>query len=331
MTTAAMWYFRIWSLGKDVVDVPNERSSHHEPTPRGGGIVIVATVLGLLAISQFWLDRGVPIAYFVGAILIAVISWLDDLSGVRFWWRLAVHLVAAALVIWGLGSWDLLWIPLVGNTATGYFGIALTVIWIVWLTNAFNFMDGIDGIAGVQALTAGAGWAVLGAFYGDWLITIVGGLIAASAAGFLLHNWQPAKVFMGDVGSAFLGLTFAVIPLLAANSRAGDDFGPLLPVIAILMVWLFVFDSILTFLRRLLNRERVWRPHRKHLYQRMVINGWSHQTVSLLYGVVSALIVTAVVLWAGSRSVSFVAVSVVVAVASVAVFFLQFPRPRASA
>ena len=181
----------------------------------------------------------------------------------------------------------------------GLFGAVLTFLWIVWLTNAYNFMDGIDGIAGTQALTAGIGWFVIGGISDFPLTGFYGGIIAFSTLGFLVLNWQPAKIFMGDVGSAFLGFTFAVMPLLARRefnltTKNSSDCSNLW-VLGIVLVWLFVFDTVFTFIRRAVKKEKVWEAHRSHLYQRLVIKGFSHQTVTIIYGLISALTIFATV------------------------------------
>jgi UDP-N-acetylmuramyl pentapeptide phosphotransferase/UDP-N-acetylglucosamine-1-phosphate transferase len=153
----------------------------------------------------------------------------------------------------------------------------ITFFWVMGLINAYNFMDGIDGLAGVQAVVAGLGWALLGGIEGQILISSFGLLVAASSLGFLGHNWSPARVFMGDVGSAFLGYAFAVLPVMAIAEN------PHLFLAGVLLVWPFVFDPTFTFIRRLRNGEDVFSAHRSHLYQRLVITGYSHRFVTLLY------------------------------------------------
>jgi UDP-N-acetylmuramyl pentapeptide phosphotransferase/UDP-N-acetylglucosamine-1-phosphate transferase len=295
--------FTIWSLRKGLFDVPNDRSSHTTPTPRGGGLVIVLVCLvGYLTIG---LGLGLPLSwgYFVGALLVAAVSWIDDLYSLPFWSRLGVHLAAAAILIRDVGFWSEVSVPFVSAQISlgTALGLVLTAAWIVWLLNAYNFMDGIDGIAATQALISSIAWAVLA-----WILDIpsvffLSGIVAASSAGFLLHNWQPAKVFMGDVGSAFLGFTLAAMPLIArSGSRAELS---VLPVVAILFVWFFVFDTVFTFIRRLLARRRVWEAHREHIYQKLVIEGQQHSFVTVVYGLASALLCAAVLLAIGLSGV----------------------------
>lgn len=266
--------------GRQLLDIPNERSSHTRPTPRGGGLAIVAVVLGGLWFYTVrcpetpWLALGV---FTVGAVLIACVSGWDDLHSLPVWVRLTAHGLAAILAILAFGYWHVVGWPGLGGFSLGLFGVLLTFLWIVGLTNAYNFMDGIDGIAGGQAVAAGLGWAILGWIGGQPLVGITGLLIAAVSLGFLGHNWPPARIFMGDVGSAFLGFSFAALTVLASQSN------PVFILAGIALVWPFVFDAILTFTRRLVRGEKVWAAHRSHLYQRLVISGLSHGQVSGLY------------------------------------------------
>ena len=292
--------FRHWSLRRKLFDVPNERSSHTEPTPRGGGLVIFFVCLAFfLAYCLIFEIEGVW-AYFVGAGIIGFISWLDDLYEISFVWRFLVHSLAAFLVIWSFGFWETVYVPFAGEILLGKYGIWLTFFWIVWLINAYNFMDGIDGIAGAQAVTAGIGWLFAGILLNINSAAFYGIIIALSSLAFLLHNWQPAKIFMGDVGSAFLGYTFAVMPLLAVREVPPNDKS-LLPLVAVVLVAAFVFDSVWTFFKRIFRREKVWQAHREHIYQKLVIAGFSHQRVTIMYFVISAIIATVLIFWLKTR------------------------------
>lgn len=240
------------------LDVPNERSSHAVPTPRGGGLAIV---LITLAGSAFWMTPRMAV-FAAAALVIAAVSFIDDLRPLPATVRLAVQILAALAVA-------LLFVPLVW--------VPLAVVWIVGLTNAYNFMDGIDGIAGGQAVVAGLAWAWLGTTAGQPLLAVIGLLIAGSSAGFLLYNWQPARIFMGDVGSAFLGFTFASLGVIGARAD------PKLAVAGVLVVWPFVADTAFTFLRRARRRERLMEAHKSHSYQRLNQRGLSHAAVASIY------------------------------------------------
>ena len=288
--------FRRWSHRRELFDVPNERSSHSFPTPRGGGLVIVIVCLSLYLVMGLLLQLPFSWGYFCGALLVSIVSWMDDLYSLPFWSRLFVHLAAAVLLISDVGIWSQLFIPLTATTLPigNILGSLLTIGWIVWLLNAYNFMDGIDGIAALQATLAGIGWAILASFLYLESTFLLSGIIAASSAGFLIHNWQPARIFMGDVGSAFLGFTLAAVPLVA-RSEARTDI-PFLPVVAVLFVWFFVFDTIFTLFKRLIKRRRVWEAHREHIYQKLTIEGWRHAPVALTYNAATAILISMVLL-----------------------------------
>ncbi len=286
---------RRWSLRRELLDIPNERSSHTAPTPRGGGLIIALVSLAFYTTYTTYFSNNFSWGYLAGAGLIAVVSWMDDIFNISFVWRFLVHSAAAILVIISSGFFKETYLPFFHQIELGNLGVILTFLWIVWLTNAYNFMDGIDGIAGMQAVTAGIGWLVIGNILGFETVGFYGGVIAFSSLGFLIHNWQPAKIFMGDVGSAFLGYTFAVLPLLVKNKTA-DNFS-LLPIVAVGLVFLFVLDTVLTFVRRGLKKEKIWQAHRTHIYQQLVKTGFSHRSVTIIYCVISILITGGIIFW----------------------------------
>lgn len=261
-----------------LMDLPNERSSHVAPTPRGGGLaIVVAVATGMLGLTWGCTQRDAVVTYLCAAGLIAAVSLADDVFRLSAVVRFGAQVLAAAVVVWRVGYWTTISVPFFSGVTLGGTGAIVTMLWIVGVTNAYNFMDGIDGIAGTQAVIAGLGWAVFGILAADHLIMLLGAAVAAASAGFLIYNWQPASIFMGDVGSAFLGFTFATIPLLSDRSEAA-----VWP--AILLVWPFLFDSAFTVLRRLRSRENVFAAHRSHLYQRLTLTGKSHSSVAITYG-----------------------------------------------
>jgi UDP-N-acetylmuramyl pentapeptide phosphotransferase/UDP-N-acetylglucosamine-1-phosphate transferase len=229
--------------------------------------------------------------FTLGAILIAWISWLDDLHAVSSRVRFGTHATSALLVIVFIGYWHTLSLPMLPVIASAFLGIPLTFLWVVGLTNAYNFMDGIDGLAGGQAVVAGTTWLGLGLITGLPLVSLLGLFVAGSSLGFLVHNWSPARIFMGDVGSAFLGFTLAVIAVL------GSLESPELAYAGVLVVWPFIFDTSFTILRRLRRKENIFEAHRSHLYQRLVIAGYSHRSVALLYLCLAAIGSVSALLW----------------------------------
>ena len=268
---------RRYAEHRRIMDHPNERSSHSTPTPRGGGLAIVVVVTGTGLWSMREADPGRVLVYIVCGLVIAYLGWRDDVHSLSTRVRFAVQGLVAAVSIYGLGYAREVTIPLVGELQLGAFGVVITFLWIVGLTNAYNFMDGIDGIAGGVALAGGLGWMMLATQANIPFAFWVALAIAASSLGFLGHNWSPAKIFMGDVASTFLGYTFAVLPLLSAT-KGGDAL-----MLGTLLMWTFIMDAGVTFIRRALKRENVFAAHRTHLYQRLVIAGYSHRKVSALY------------------------------------------------
>lgn len=259
------------------LDIPNERSSHSRPVPRGGGLVIVAGFFAGLAV---WLVMGGSVSpraigWLVGAVLVAGISFVDDLRSLPALPRLAAHLVATALLTLSAVQERELSIVI---------ALPLVFLYVIALTNVYNFMDGIDGLATTQAIVAGLALAIAGAIVTNPLVGIGGSLLAASALAFLRYNAPPARLFMGDVGSTFLGFSFAGLPLLAnigvGGGRLPVEFG------AILLAP-FLFDSVATLVRRVLKGERWYVAHRSHYYQRLVATGLSHAHVTGLYALLA--------------------------------------------
>lgn len=296
--------FRRLSVRREMLDIPNERSSHNVPTPRGGGIVICLVSVVTFFIYSFFVGESFYWAYFAGAGIVAGISLLDDIKTISPFWRIMFHSLAAGLAVWTFGGFEVILVPFYGIIQIGFWVNIFTFLWIVWLINAYNFMDGIDGIAATQSVTAGVGWSLTGLFWGIEDIAFYGGVLAVSSMGFLLLNWQPAKIFMGDVGSAFLGYTFAVIPLMALKRMESPEAEAILPWIAVVFVWFFVFDSVLTFFKRLFRGEKVWQPHREHIYQKLVIAGLTHSKVTGIYGLGSIILII-FVLYVLKNSMSF--------------------------
>jgi Fuc2NAc and GlcNAc transferase len=265
---------RRYALSHAVIDVPNPRSSHQVPTPRGGGLAIVAVFLcGLLVL---WVAGFVPddltLALAGGGALVALVGWQDDRGEVAARWRLAAHLVAAIWTVWWLGGMPTLAIG--ARTANlGLGGAVLATLAITWAVNLYNFMDGIDGIAAGEALVAAVIAAALLAPR-DPALALLAALVAGGAAGFLPWNWSPARIFMGDVGSGFLGYLFGALAL------AGERSGGLPAVLWVLLLGVFFVDATLTLVTRMVRGERWYAAHRTHAYQRSVQRGWSHARVT---------------------------------------------------
>ncbi|MGI8785224.1 MAG: glycosyltransferase family 4 protein [Acidobacteriota bacterium] len=211
-------------------------------------------------------------------LLIAAVGLVDDVRGLPAVTRLVAHVSAGALLVAGIGTWHTFVWPGLWCVDLGWAAVPFTILLVVGLTNAYNFMDGVDGIAGTQGVVAGLGWIGAGYALQDPLLAVAGAAIGMASLGFLLFNWSPASVFMGDVGSSFLGFLLAALAVFVAPRS------PTAATAGVLFVWPFVFDTAFTFLRRASRRENLLRAHRSHLYQRLVLTGVSHRTVALLYG-----------------------------------------------
>ncbi|MCZ8132999.1 MAG: glycosyltransferase family 4 protein [Steroidobacteraceae bacterium] len=281
-TIALTGLVRRYALHRGMLDVPNARSSHTVPTPRGGGVAIVAVALFAAAMSYAREESAalIAVAWFAGGGTIALVGYLDDRRGIAPALRFLVHLAAGVLVVVAVGG--LPRIPwgdaTVHLAATGW---VIGVLAVVWSINLFNFMDGIDGLAAAQAAfvcVAGAALSLLGGAEVRLTMPLV---VAGCALGFLFWNWAPARIFMGDAGSGFLGFALALVALDLA--RGG---GPSL------WVWLilhgtFVVDATVTLVTRLRDGDRVWEAHRKHAYQRLARAWRSHARVSATYAAVN--------------------------------------------
>jgi UDP-N-acetylmuramyl pentapeptide phosphotransferase/UDP-N-acetylglucosamine-1-phosphate transferase len=202
-----------------------------------------------------------------------------------------VQAASSIIIVLAIGYINTVTVPILGNIHLHWIGIPLTLFWIMGLTNANNFMDGIDGIAGGQAVVAGLGWMIIGLMSGQSFVGLIGVLLGASSLGFLFHNWPPARIFMGDVGSSFIGFTLAVLPIIAAQRNPRFMFA------GILVVWPFIFDTSFTLVRRFINKENVFVAHRSHIYQRLVTSGYSHRFVTLIYIGLASIGTVIALLW----------------------------------
>jgi len=258
---------RRYALARSLIDIPNARSSHSVPTPRGGGVAIVVSFLLALPLMP---GMGLVTWPLVWALLgagagIAVLGFLDDHGHIAARWRLLGHFAAAIWALFWIGGLPPL--MLFGlSLDLGWIGHALAAVYLVWLLNLYNFMDGIDGIASVEAICVCLGGALLYALLGfagsaqptGWVMPV---LLAAAVAGFLFWNFPPARIFMGDAGSGFLGIVLGVLSLQAAW------VAPQLLWSWLILLGVFVVDATFTLLRRLLRGDKVYEAHRSHAYQ----------------------------------------------------------------
>jgi UDP-GlcNAc:undecaprenyl-phosphate GlcNAc-1-phosphate transferase len=273
-----------------IMDVPNERSSHSVRTPKGGGLgIVVAFIAGEIALYLLAASTRLAEPYFIGfiaaSLAIAAVSFYDDVRYTPLTLRLAMQIVAASVVLsFGLVVREV-WLPHVGRIELGFWAYPVTLVWIVGLTNAMNFMDGMDGLVAGTATVAALFLAAVSFLQGSHFVYLCALALAASTAGFLLHNWPPARIFMGDVGSQFLGFVFAVLALIAAEYDLQRTSFLIVPLLLLGLL----FDTGLTLLWRLVRRQPLHLAHRSHLYQLLNRAGWSHLRVSSLHWGFAAL------------------------------------------
>jgi len=265
---------RAYALRRELLDIPNARSSHSLPTPRGGGLSLVLVLVACgAAVAIASAEQRLVVVWLVAATAAyALLGWLDDHHDLSATSRLLVQLLLATAALLSLPLLQLL--PVAG-IPMGWLGIGGGILWVVWMANLYNFMDGIDGIAGVQTLVLAMTLAIWFAQAGGDALALLCLALAGASLGFLAWNWSPARIFMGDVGSVALGACFALLGLLAAWSYG------IHPVAILVLYAVFLADATLTLLRRLLQGEKWWQAHRTHYYQRAVQSGWSHARVSL--------------------------------------------------
>ena len=273
---------RRYALKHSLLDVPNARSSHELPTPRGGGAAIVASfLLGLTITWYFGVVNGDLFVALIGAgSVVAVIGFLDDYRHVPRYQRLVVHFVAAIWALWWMGE-----VPPIQLHGSVYWpGVLIMVaapVFLVWLLNLFNFMDGIDGLAGSEVVFVAVSGAVLTWLIGSKEIAYILLILAVTASGFLVLNWPPAKIFMGDVGSGFLGITLGI--LAYASILDGVSSWSWL-----ILFGVFLVDASVTLLRRILRKARWYEAHRSHAYQ-WAARSWGHLHVSIAVNVINLL------------------------------------------
>ncbi len=265
-------------LRKAFLDIPNERSSHTSPVPRGGGLAVIITFFVFLYAYPSAVDGviGVSIwkSLFFGGAIIAVVGFFDDLNDIPARWRFVAHLGAAFLSLSLLPA--LPDIPIFGfSLDLGIFGYVFFAISLVWSVNLFNFMDGIDGIAGVEAITVLISAALI-LYVQDqiaWLTLL--SYLAVCVAGFLVWNWPPAKVFMGDACSGFLGFTLGLLAIMTSLEGAINVWAWLI------LFGVFIVDATVTLITRMSRGEKWYEAHRSHAYQILSRRFGSHWKVSV--------------------------------------------------
>lgn len=283
---------RRYALARSLLDIPNGRSSHSLPTPRGGGVALVLAFLLALPWLAYrgGLDDAVMWAMLGSGSGVAVLGLLDDHGHIPARWRLLGHFAAAGWALYWLGGMPP--VEVMGASLDlGWLGHGLAVLGLVWLLNLYNFMDGIDGIASVEALAVCLGGALLYAVSGHGELLWVPLALACAVLGFLYWNVPPARIFMGDAGSGFLGMLLGVMLLQAAWVSA-DLFWAWL-----ILLGVFVVDATLTLVRRLLGGAQVYEAHRSHAYQHAARRYGGHLPVTLGAALLNLCWLLPIALW----------------------------------
>lgn len=285
---------RRYALARSLMDIPNARSSHSVPTPRGGGVAIVLSFLAALPLLAIVDVLAWPLMWaLLGAgVWIAVVGFLDDHGHVAARWRLLAHFIGAGWALGWLGGLP----PLVifgFDLELGWLGYVLAALYLVWLLNLYNFMDGIDGIASVEAICVCLGGALLYLLLGEGAAALPPLLLAVAVAGFLFWNFPPARIFMGDAGSGFLGIALGVLSLQAAW------VAPQLLWSWLILLGVFIVDATWTLFRRLLRGDRVYEAHRSHAYQYASRQFGKHLPVTLAVAALNLFWLLPIALWVG--------------------------------
>ena len=322
LTTGLTGLLLRYANHKNMLDIPNHRSSHQVPTPRGGGFSIVVMVsLGLvylLVTEQLVPVRDFSLIFF-GGVLMATLGFWDDHKDLPASWR------ALAQIVLAIGSTVLIAhvkTIQIGSTVydLGWWGYLLGVLFVVWSTNLFNFMDGIDGIASIEAISIAGGAALI---MGDHAQSHLLWLIVAASAGFLMWNWPPAKIFMGDAGSAFLGYVFAVLALSTSS------LGLISIWVWIILGAVFLVDATVTVLRRMLRGDAWYQAHRSHAYQRLSRRWGKHTWVTILVLCVNVFWLLPIAFWCSRNpSLGWAACMLAIAPITVAVVALGAGKPE---
>lgn len=269
------YFMRAYALKKNIIDNPNERSSHSVPTPRGGGVAVVGSYLLALAVLMYsqQLELQTGFTLMAAGFVIALLGFLDDHGHINSMLRLVIHFLVAIGVVLSLGGFAE--VTAFNGVQLGFIVNIIAVLFLVWLLNLYNFMDGINGIASVEAITTTVSMAILYLLLNTSLNSDILWLLATCVFGFLLWNFPKAKIFMGDACSGFLGLTLGILALIALKEN-----------LALFCAWIiclgvFVVDATYTLIKRVLSGYKMYDAHRSHSYQILSRKWGSHTPVTL--------------------------------------------------
>lgn len=269
-------YMRRYALAKNLMDIPNHRSSHQVPTPRGGGVAfIIAFFIAIPCMAYLgFLSMPVELALVASGLSVAILGFIDDKTQLSPQIRILGHLSASIFALYSLGGMPSIsfwgWVLYPGLLLN-----SLAVLYLVWLLNLYNFMDGIDGLAACEAISVCLGGAILYGLNGDYLLIALPLALAAAVCGFLYWNFPPARIFMGDAGSGFLGISLGILSIQAASIKAELFFSWLI------LLGIFIVDATVTLFFRIYRRCRIQEAHREHAYQHAALRFGRHLWVTL--------------------------------------------------
>ena len=269
------WCLRRYALAKNIIDVPNHRSSHIIPTPRGGGVAFIVAVLIAIPLMIYLGVVSLPfsLALMGPGLFVAALGFFDDHGHVPAHFRLLGHFTASIFAVYCMGGMPA--IAILGwNVPDGWLLSGVAVVYLVWILNLYNFMDGIDGLAAVEAICVCLGGALLYWLNGDYAVMGIPLIIAAAVAGFLWWNFPPARIFMGDAGSGFLGLVLGILSIQAASIK------PQFFWCWLILLGVFIVDATTTLLRHLFHGIKLYEAHCDHAYQHAVRRFDSHYKVT---------------------------------------------------
>jgi UDP-N-acetylmuramyl pentapeptide phosphotransferase/UDP-N-acetylglucosamine-1-phosphate transferase len=271
------WYLSHPQTVFCILDTPNARSLHSHPIPVSGGVAIfVGFASATFLACQYYNPLQDLFWLCISGLFIFFISFIDDCRHVAIRYRLIIHFLATTLLLWQGDFWvTQLELPNIVWTLSPVLQISLSFLFVVWMINLYNFMDGMDGFAGGMALFGFGTFALLGGLAQHELFMVINLIIAGATGGFLLFNFPPARIFMGDAGASSLGFLAAAFSLWGSR----ENIFPLW--VALLVFSPFIFDATITLLRRLLRGEKIWLAHKSHYYQRLVQLGWGHKRTVL--------------------------------------------------
>ncbi|MFC5588799.1 glycosyltransferase family 4 protein [Sporosarcina soli] len=279
------------------VDRPNYRKVHASIMPRIGGLAIFgAFLIGYLVLRPA--DEHAA-GILVGALIIVIVGFLDDMLEITAKAKLAGQLAAALVVVtWGGLQIEFINLPFIGQIDFGYLSIPITIIWIIGITNAINLIDGLDGLAAGVSTIALISISVMAMIMGDLFVVATAAILAASSLGFLFYNFHPAKIFMGDTGSLFLGFMISVLALLGFKNIAVVSL-----IIPVIILGVPISDTFFAIVRRIRLKQPITAPDKSHLHHCLLRTGFSHrQTVLIIYGIailfgVAAILFSQATVW----------------------------------